>query len=104
MTTGENYITITLLEPEEELEADTGWDSAKGDFKSKKGMAIFAVMLLSSCRSYEKAISGEIAFLPNCQGLQRLDVFSLPALGALGDVELDRLALLQALEAARLDR
>ena len=37
-------------------------------------------------------------------GLQRLDVLSLPALGALGYVELHRLALLQALEAARLDR
>ena len=37
-------------------------------------------------------------------GLQRLDVFSLPAFGPLGDVKLHRLALLQALEAARLDR
>src|SRR5580658_5147937 len=36
--------------------------------------------------------------------LQRLNVFSLPALGALGHVKLHRLTLLQALEAARLDR
>ena len=36
--------------------------------------------------------------------LERLDVLSLPALGALGHVELHCLALLQALEAARLDR
>src|ERR1700674_2094799 len=36
--------------------------------------------------------------------LQRLYVLSLPALGPFGHVELHRLALLQALEAARLDR
>jgi hypothetical protein len=36
--------------------------------------------------------------------LQRADVLSLPALGALGDVEFDALALLEALETASLDR
>jgi hypothetical protein len=36
--------------------------------------------------------------------LEGLNVFSLPALGAFGYVELHCLALLQALEAARLDR
>jgi hypothetical protein len=36
--------------------------------------------------------------------LERLNVFSLPALGPLGDVKLHSLALLQALEAACLDR
>jgi hypothetical protein len=36
--------------------------------------------------------------------LERLHVLSLPALRTLGHVELHRLALLQALEAARLDR
>ncbi len=36
--------------------------------------------------------------------LDRLHVLCLPALGAFGHVELHRLALLQALEAARLDR
>src|ERR1700690_4208772 len=36
--------------------------------------------------------------------LHRLNVFSLPALGPLGHVELHGLALLQALEAARLNR
>ena len=41
--------------------------------------------------------------MPKLSGLQRLHVFSLPALGTLGDVELDRLTLLQAPEAARLD-
>jgi len=37
-------------------------------------------------------------------GLERLDVFSLPALGPLRDFELHRLAPLQAFETARLDR
>ena len=37
-------------------------------------------------------------------GLERLDVLSLPALGALGHVELHGLALLQALETACLNR
>src|SRR3954451_10207459 len=37
-------------------------------------------------------------------GLECLNVFRLPALGTLGHIELHRLALLQALEAARLDR
>ncbi len=36
-------------------------------------------------------------------GLESLDVFGLQALGALGDIELHRLAFLQALETARLD-
>lgn len=36
-------------------------------------------------------------------GLECLHVFGLPTLGALGDVELHRLAFLQALETARLD-
>ncbi len=36
-------------------------------------------------------------------GLNSLNVFGLQALGALGDTELHRLALLQALESARLD-
>src|ERR1700731_2248318 len=36
--------------------------------------------------------------------LERANVVSLPAFGPLGDVELHCLALLQALEAARLDR
>jgi hypothetical protein len=35
--------------------------------------------------------------------LERLDVLSLPALGAFGDLELDSLAFLQTAEAARLD-
>ena len=38
------------------------------------------------------------------KSLERLNVFSLPALGPLGDVELHCLALLQALETACLDR
>ena len=37
------------------------------------------------------------------KSLERLNVFSLPALGPLGDVEFHSLALLQALETARLD-
>jgi hypothetical protein len=37
------------------------------------------------------------------RSLKRLDVFRLPALWALGDIELHRLALLKALEPARLD-
>ena len=45
----------------------------------------------------------QIAFF-KVASLQRLNVFSLPALGPLGDVELHGLALLQALETARLDR
>src|ERR1700739_390216 len=40
---------------------------------------------------------------PRFVGLQRLHVFRLPALRTFGDVELHRLALLQALETARLD-
>ena len=42
--------------------------------------------------------------LAEIAGLQSLNVFSLPALRSLGDVELHRLTLLQALETARLDR
>jgi hypothetical protein len=37
-------------------------------------------------------------------GLERLNIFSLQALGAFGDVEFHRLALLQASEAACLNR
>jgi hypothetical protein len=51
----------------------------------------------------KKAISGDIA-LSRFASLESLHVFSLPALGALGHVELHRLALLQALETACLDR
>ena len=52
----------------------------------------------------EKAISGAgIAFSRRLR-LERLNVFSLPALGALGHVELYRLTFLQALETTRLDR
>ena len=40
----------------------------------------------------------------NSLGLNRLDVFCLPTLGSFDHVELDGLTLLQALEAARLDR
>jgi len=36
--------------------------------------------------------------------LENLNVLSLPALGALNDVELDRLAFLKRTEAVRLDR
>ena len=54
-------------------------------------------------REAEKAISVEIAFC-KVAGSDRLDVLSLPALGPFGHVELHRLALLQALEAAALDR
>jgi len=46
----------------------------------------------------------EIASCLMRPALQRLDVFRLPALGALGHVELDGLTFLQALETARLDR
>jgi hypothetical protein len=51
----------------------------------------------------EKAISLDIASSQDSSVLECLDVFSLPALGALGHVELHGLALLQALETARLD-
>jgi len=50
----------------------------------------------------KKAISLKSPF--STQKLQSLDVLSLPALRTLGHVELHRLAFLQALEAARLDR
>jgi hypothetical protein len=51
----------------------------------------------------KKAISRDIAFLSSFANLERPYVLSLPALGALGHVELHGLALLQALEASRLD-
>jgi len=43
------------------------------------------------------------AFSTYALKLRRPDVLSLPALRSLGDIELHRLALLQATEAARLD-
>ena len=46
----------------------------------------------------------EIASCLIRSALERLDVFRLPALGALGHVELDGLTFLQALETACLDR
>src|SRR5580698_3854547 len=52
----------------------------------------------------EKAISRGDRLSDYRMCLERLDVLSLPALGALGYVELHTLTLLQALEAARLDR
>jgi hypothetical protein len=57
------------------------------------------------CKAHEseKAISIDIAFGKRLVGLNRLHVLSLQALRALGDVELHALALLQALEASRLD-
>jgi hypothetical protein len=45
----------------------------------------------------------DIASFPEFVGLESLYVFRLPALGTLGYVKLHRLALLQALETARLD-
>jgi len=51
---------------------------------------------------FQKAISTQIAFRKDAH-LDRLYVFSLPALGTFRDVELHGLTLLQALEAARLD-
>src|SRR5215471_5194192 len=50
----------------------------------------------------EKAISGDIAFLTKAR-LEWPHVFSLPAFGALGHVELHGLALPQALETSHLD-
>ncbi len=49
-------------------------------------------------------LTDEIALGITKMSLQRLDVLSLPALRALGYVELHGLALLQALKAACLDR
>jgi hypothetical protein len=57
----------------------------------------------ATVRKTEKAIFMEIALFKSTD-LERLNVFSLPALRPLGDVELHRLALLQALETACLDR
>jgi len=51
---------------------------------------------------FQKAILMKIAFRKDAHS-DRLYVFSLPALGALRNVELHGLTLLQALEAARLD-
>jgi hypothetical protein len=50
-------------------------------------------------RNFQKAILMQIAFALS----ERLYVFSLPALGALRNIELHGLTLLQALEAACLD-
>jgi hypothetical protein len=50
----------------------------------------------------QKAISGDIAF-SQFTSLQGPHVLSLPALGTLGHVELDRLAFLEAPEPACLD-
>src|SRR5437762_1628948 len=52
----------------------------------------------------KKAISQRDRLSHHEMSLERLNVLSLPTLGALGHVELHRLALLQALEAARLAR
>jgi len=54
-------------------------------------------------RNFQKAILMQIAFRKDALS-ERLYVFSLPALGALRDIELHGLTLLQALEAACLDR
>lgn len=53
-------------------------------------------------RSCKKAISGAVAFSQD-SALEGFYIFSLPALGTLGHVELHRLAFLQAFEAACLD-
>ena len=50
------------------------------------------------------ALSGRAPAAVESLRLERADVLSLPAFWALGDVELHGLALLQALEAACLDR
>lgn len=52
---------------------------------------------------FQKATLMKIALRKDAHS-DRLHVFSLPALGALRNVELDCLTLLQTLEAARLDR
>jgi len=54
-------------------------------------------------RNAKKAISLDIALSTQFAGLERLYVFSLPALRTLGHIKLHGLALLQALETARLD-
>src|SRR5579859_311609 len=54
-------------------------------------------------RNFRKAILMQIAFRTKVASSERLYVFSLPALGALRNVELDCLTLLQASEPARLD-
>ena len=51
----------------------------------------------------EEAISRGYRLSAEFVGLDSLNVFGLQALGALGDAELYRLALLEALESARLD-
>jgi hypothetical protein len=51
----------------------------------------------------EEAISRGYRLSAEFVGLDSLNVFGLQALGALGDAELYRLTLLQALESARLD-
>jgi hypothetical protein len=54
-------------------------------------------------RKGKKAISFDIAFSHEFATLERLYVFSLPALGTLGHIELHCLTLLQASETAGLD-
>ena len=52
---------------------------------------------------FQKATLIKIAFRNDARDLQRLYVFSLPALGALRDIELHGLPFLKTLEPARLD-
>ena len=54
-------------------------------------------------KNLKKAILADSPFSQRICFLQRLHVFRLPALGPLGHVELDGLALLKALETACLD-
>src|SRR5437879_2323372 len=56
-----------------------------------------------TARKREEAISRGYRLSAEFVGLDSLNVFGLQALGAFGDAELHRLALLEALESARLD-
>jgi hypothetical protein len=66
--------------------------------------AIHSVRIETNRAEWQKGDLRGISPFSRFATLERLDVFRLPALGALGHVELHRLALLKALETSRLDR